>query len=353
MAVIQYAAIDDRLISVTRAGGSAVVRVHCPLAEVVPVDQTLTELCGRRELEQQAVALAGRLHDLVFAPIEESGVLRGVSELMVIPAPEVFGYPIEGLRDGDGFLFERYTVTYVPGMSIAVGAPPQSADHEPALIVADPDGSLLYARDEGAMVADYLDSPLLLGDAATKDAVLGGAREAALIHIASHAAFRSDAAAFSSIVLAGGRADHRRNLELSDIVGLRLSSSLVVLSGCETGRSAHRGSNEMIGFVRGFIAAGASAVVASRWPVRDSSTTHFMRTFYARLIDGEEHPADALNAARREHIAIGYTHPGLWAPFSHFGTPPSWRPHRTAGFPEPRPPEQASFVRKTEQFPGR
>jgi CHAT domain-containing protein/tetratricopeptide (TPR) repeat protein len=325
VAVIQYAAIDDRLISLTRAGGSAVVRVHGPLAEMIAIDHALTDLCERQQAEGRTGDLARRLYNLTFAPIEDAGILRDVSEIMVAPAPEVFGYPIESLHDGSGYLIERYTVTYVPGISIAAAAPPLPANHLPALIVADPDGTLPYARLEGATVADYLNSPFLKGGEATKDTVLQGVRDAVLIHIASHASFSSDAAAFSSIVLAGGQTNHRTNLGVDDIINLQLQPSLVVLSGCGTGRSSHRSSNEMIGFVRGFIASGASAVVASRWPVREGSTMQFMRNFYSQLIDNEAHPADALNAARQQHIALGYTHPGLWAPFSHFGTPPAWR----------------------------
>ena len=324
--IIQYTVIDGQLVSVTRVAGLVSVRQHGDLSQIAVLDREITKQCGRVAGEDGFDDLVRQLYEHILAPIEETGILSHVTSLMVVPAPEVFGFPVEALRSDDNYVFERYTVTYLPGIAMVQLMPGLPERYEPALVIADPDGSLPYARQEAAAISrclpEHATNRILIGDAASKEAYAREAPKAGLIHIATHAQFSADAATFSSILLAGGRTDHSRNLEIEDILNTRLKPSLVVLSGCDTGLSSTKGANEMIGFVRGFFASEASAVVATRWPVRDMATSEFMKVFYTHLIDGGKHPAEALTAARLELIRGGYHHPGLWAPFTYFGIPP-------------------------------
>jgi len=56
---------------------------------------------------------------------------------------------------------------------------------------------------------------------------------------------------------------------------------VVVLSACETGLAdIARLPEEFIGLPTGFIQAGAAAVVASLWPVRDEAALNVINHFY-------------------------------------------------------------------------
>jgi CHAT domain-containing protein len=105
-------------------------------------------------------------------------------------------------------------------------------------------------------------------------------------------------------------------LRLQDIYGLKLTSNLVVLSGCETALGKNIRGEGVVGLTRGFMYAGAKAVVASLWRVEDDATAEFMRHFYFAMIENNEYPSAALRYAKLE-IARDrrWRNPYFWAAF--------------------------------------
>jgi len=72
----------------------------------------------------------------------------------------------------------------------------------------------------------------------------------------------------------------------------------------------------LIGLTRGFMHAGARAVVASLWQVDDESTAELMRRFYRAILKGGRRPADALRAAQLElRRDQRWSAPFYWAGF--------------------------------------
>jgi CHAT domain-containing protein len=108
-------------------------------------------------------------------------------------------------------------------------------------------------------------------------------------------------------------------LNLYDIYGLKLDCELVVLSTCESGIADVTEGDEVLGLTRGFLYAGARALLASQWRVNDATTAEFMQLFYRHLQDG----ADAAAALRRTmaEIRAQRPHPYYWAPFFLTGRP--------------------------------
>jgi CHAT domain-containing protein len=86
----------------------------------------------------------------------------------------------------------------------------------------------------------------------------------------------------------------------------------------------------VLGLAGGLLCAGASAGVASLWPVDDAAAAALMGWFYARLAAGET-AAGALRGAQqalrdleveREGRRVRpYAHPFYWAPFCLLGAP--------------------------------
>lgn len=79
----------------------------------------------------------------------------------------------------------------------------------------------------------------------------------------------------------------------------RLDADLVTLSACQTGVHRLLRGDEPMGLIRGFLAAGARAVIASQWPVDDLATFLLMGRLYEQLVaDPAGDPARALRDAQ-------------------------------------------------------
>ena len=92
-----------------------------------------------------------------------------------------------------------------------------------------------------------------------------------LIHIAAHGAFSPADPLVSAVGLDDGP------LTVKELQELRLHAELVVLSGCDTGKSTTNGADEVLGLTQALLQAGARAAVVSLWKVDDESTAQFMR----------------------------------------------------------------------------
>ena len=75
--------------------------------------------------------------------------------------------------------------------------------------------------------------------------------------------------------------------------------------------------DEILGFARAFLSAGACSLVATLWTVADEETAAIMEAFYRRLLAGTG-PSAALRGAQLERVANG-DHPFYWAPFVLLG----------------------------------
>jgi Uncharacterized protein conserved in bacteria len=98
-----------------------------------------------------------------------------------------------------------------------------------------------------------------------------------------------------------------------------LSYELVTLSACETGRAKVAADEELIGIGRGFLYAGAGALLLSLWSVPDISTASLMERMYSALREGASKAA-ALREAQRAILAENRNlHPAYWGAFQLIG----------------------------------
>ena len=165
---------------------------------------------------------------------------------------------------------------------------------------------------------------MLLGCAAVPSALRRGATgHMDLLHIATHARVDSQRPRLSALALTP---EHKVDgtasaFGLLDILGLKLTSSLVVLSACETSRGRLLPGEGVLGPAQAFLQAGAGAVVASYWRVDDLTTSRFMEEFYRYLLTERLPAATALRKAQIAAAANGSAH--NWAAFSVYGWPDS------------------------------
>ena len=124
-----------------------------------------------------------------------------------------------------------------------------------------------------------------------------------IIHFATHAIVNARQPELSGVVLSlfDRRGRHQDGfLRLHDVYNLSLAADLVVLSGCQTAVGKELRGEGLLGLTRGFMYAGARAVVASLWQVDDESTAELMKRFYRGMLKERRRPADALRAAQLE-----------------------------------------------------
>jgi tetratricopeptide (TPR) repeat protein len=221
--------------------------------------------------------------DKILEPLPVS-----VDSLILIPHRDLHRFPLHTLFP------EKYTATYLP--SAQVGLRPQSSDfsYSPLLSVEDPKTEqkpMDFAQLESAIISHILQpSQRISPKKASRENVRKALENAhKTFHFTGHGFYDSFRPQESAIALSDGL------LTVRDINKLNLSSyRLVCLAACETALTGKDGiTTEYVGLVSAFLAAGATNVVSTLWPVKEISSAWFMINFYQRLLAGES-PALAL-----------------------------------------------------------
>jgi CHAT domain-containing protein len=167
-------------------------------------------------------------------------------------------------------------------------------------------GRLPHARQESRAIARHVGTAdALVGAAASEEALKAtDLRRYGVLHLAAHAVADEVKPERSAIVLAPGDANEDGLLQSREIHALALDGGVVVLSACYTAGGAVLSGEGVLSLARAFFAAGAHAVVGSRWPLRDSDAAELFEGFYRRLGRGAS-LAEALQATQNEARAAG------------------------------------------------
>ncbi|MEM6727300.1 MAG: CHAT domain-containing protein [Pseudomonadota bacterium] len=296
-------------------------------------------------------ALAQEMYDLLLpnalaAEIAESGV----DTLLVSPDRQLRYLPFAALHDGEAFLVEKLDVVHVtearsgrggamPNPDMAAfgttrgwyGFSPLPGVRQELEALVGADGIFAGTpRLDGDFTRDRLASSLFFPEGS------------GILHLASH--FKLAESEQSSFLLLGdgGQLSIRDIKEGLDIDLDFAEVSLLTLSACDTGfGNAALDGRELESFAAIAQEAGAATVVATLWPVADSSTARFMGLFYTAMAEAEMIPRHALSAAQRAFLqgadsvaenearraaeliddadagppSLGNRHPFYWAPF--------------------------------------
>jgi CHAT domain-containing protein len=253
------------------------------------------------------------LYGMLIAPLES--FLKGAESVVFVPSGILHYVPFHALFDGSMYLMERFIVSYSPAASIyrLFRERKPAAGGQPVLIGIPDQNAPFIAEEIGSIETVLPKARSFVGPSATRDCLRREVQTAGLIHIATHATFRSDNPMFSSFQL------HDGPMTFFDIYTLRTAANLITLSGCGTGLNNILAGDELLGLIRGFVHAGATSVVVSLWDVNDRTTADLMKNFYANLTAGRSRGASLRSAmleVRKEH-----PHPFYWAPFVLIGNP--------------------------------
>ncbi len=167
------------------------------------------------------------------------------------------------------------------------------------------------AREVAACAAAWGGSskPILLEGADASRAKLQSAldRHPAILHFATHVLHSRQDARPGLIILSLARNGRQEVLSPVEIATWNLNGALVSLSGCSSGSAGTLPATGLMGLTRACQAAGASAVIASRWATPDDSGAVFL-SFYRYL-----HAApQGGSAAALQHAQVDMLHSGTW-----------------------------------------
>ncbi len=143
-------------------------------------------------------------------------------------------------------------------------------------------------------------------------------RGPSIIHLATHILAPPGQPDQAMIAFSAGAGGEPEFLTASEVATMHVPGALVVLSGCESGVGSARPGAGLLGLTRAWQMAGADAIVATAWPVADSTGAIFA-SFYRNL--GATGPAEALERSQIEMIRSGTwrAQPAYWAAYQLSG----------------------------------
>ncbi len=299
------------------------------------------------------VSLCRRLYQSLLGPVLEK-LDPGIERLLLIPHGSLYHLPFSALHDQNGYVCERFAVSYVPTVSlIPILASAQNRKSETDEVSGDArylvtaisdysatrEGGMVFSSrlrssaglEDLAYTMEEANSILSLGQSSsvrsaastllTNEEVKRSLPEMFgdfdVVHFAGHAIFNHDEPMASGLVLSDGSI-----LSAASILegnALRTERGrLLVLSACQTGVNVVTEGGEILGLARALMYAGMPNLVLSLWEVADRSTAELMQDFHTCWQSGKISVAQALRQAQLKAIAAKQpVH--AWAPFIHFG----------------------------------
>jgi CHAT domain-containing protein len=279
-------------------------------------------------------AFGARLYELLLAEALAS-LPPEVDELIIVPDEALHRLPFGALVDKATArpLVWRFRLSLVPSATLWLrwrerrGGPLRPsmlafADPEPGLVDArdeeaeersgaalDPRslGRLPYARREGRSLMSRFGHPSrVLFDAEASELSLKAAdlSRYGVVHFAAHALVDGRNPDRSAIVLTPGSPAEDGFLRPAEIAGLGFHGQLVGLSACQSAGGGFVRGEGVMSLARGFVRAGAQAVVGSLWSLRDEEAAWLFDAFYRRIVAGDT-ASTALRATQRASIERG------------------------------------------------
>ncbi|MEZ4991741.1 MAG: CHAT domain-containing protein [Saprospiraceae bacterium] len=309
------------------------------------LDRTALALYQQLRKKENYRTASAHLARLLLQPVAD--LIYRYSELYIAPYGRLHLIPFHALPFAGKYLGDGRLISMLPSASTLqffreITIPKQVN----LLCIGNPTGDLPAAAMEARSIASIFDAVPILGDDATESRIRAEIPQANIIHLATHGDLSEETPLSSAIYLAG-----KDELNLFELMGIRMKADLVVLSACESGKSDPTNGDEVIGLTRGLLAAGARSAITSLWSVDDVSTALFMQYLYQHL-RRHGNPAGAITHARESLRGLspeaitetlkkekesdgstlrnirlrtagqdmtGYEHPFYWAPFFYTG----------------------------------
>lgn len=310
------------------------------------------------------------LYQRLFAPLEARGLLP--EQLIVVPDHELYRLPLQALvldrLPAAGFaqfdyLLHHHRITYTPSATVwayeqqhdttvhtwsgqwfGLGDPIYNLADTAVSVVDTSDGYLGHRaqrdRQLGRLVHAAAElqrcaaqfpagqTRLLMGQAATEPRLRQLSDSGALtryryLHLATHAWAEEAFPQLSGIVWSrASDSSYEGILHPHELLDLRLSPELLVLSACQTGSGRVVRGEGIVSLLQGLTYAGARRLILSLWAIDDAATARFFPGFYARRQRQPDEPlAQSLRHTQQQWLQQEPAHadPYFWASFVYYG----------------------------------
>ena len=314
-ALVEYVSTEDAMHAVTVVDGRK--RLH-DLGDVRKIRRqlqllpfTLRRLARHQNPSKATEAALMALHeasadleDFLLAPF---GVTLGDRPLVIVPAQPLQSLPWSLLPSCRG-----RAVTIAPSATIWARSAVRAERAARGRVVLAAGPGLAHAVSEvRALAAMYSDPTVLLHADATSESLLQAMDGAELVHIAAHGQFRDDNPMFSAITAADGP------VTVYDLERLRREPRQVILSACQSGRTASLPGGEVLGLASELLRIGVRTLVASVVDIPDAETESLMLDLHAGFTGLR--PAEALAKAQERAYSQESRNIAVAAGFLCFG----------------------------------
>lgn len=178
------------------------------------------------------------------------------------------------------------------------------------------------AAKEVAKLRELYNGSFYIGSEANETVFKESAPKHGILHLAMHGLVNQKNPDFSGLAMTEDMKKQEDNfLYAYEIKQLGLNAGLVVLSACETGIGKYQRGEGVVSIGRGFMYAGAPALIMTLWSLNDQSGAVIIEQFYKNLSEGMEKD-EAIRQAKLfylDHYPDEYTHPFMWAAFVQVG----------------------------------
>lgn len=336
---------------------SAAIWKDCgePVTNIIMDEKELTKLASDVAdfLEMSATegwevptSICKRLYQRLVAPLVAQ-LPEHVTKLIMVPHGNLHKVPFAALHDGKGYFIEKYSLSYLPTVSLIPILMQASHDEKMSeasryLISAISDYSatrdngivfssrlrsaagledLSYTLEEAktvySLAAKYATEAKLLTNQEVKDGLLSNFDKYPVVHFAGHAVFNPEEPLASGLVLADGSILTAARILQGKALRTHCGK-LLVLSACQTGVNVITDGGEILGLARALMYAGMPNLILSLWEVADRSTADLMQDFHQLWQAGKNSIPQALQQAQVKAVQQGQPiH--AWAPFVHLG----------------------------------
>lgn len=309
-AILQIAALDDAAhLFLTLPGISEHYEVAISRADLAGL--VFDALQAIEDRDPGVKVPLQKLHDLLIAPLRPALEAAGIEVVMLNLDGFLRYVPFAALHDGTGYLVEDYALAiYSAAVPTQFRRGGRDTDRTAgfgvtkafpgfdALPGVKREIERIFGADGGVLGGQTgLDEAF---DEASLKKTLRGKPE--ILHIASHFALQPGQEDDSFLLMGDGA--HLTLATIRKERGLRFQGvDLLTLSACQTARGGD--GSELDGFGATAQLSGASAVMASLWPVADEATPILMSLFYkGMMVDGLD-KAEALRQAQLAMLAEG------------------------------------------------
>ncbi|HEY0432228.1 MAG TPA: CHAT domain-containing protein, partial [Chitinophagaceae bacterium] len=278
------------------------------------------------------------LYTILIRPVKP--FFRSATRLVIIPDDELNYIPFESLKDeNDRYLLEDFSVQYQYSTALLKDSGHKSNLKGETLGFAPFDSNRIVQGYPGLPHSGEeiggLRGMILTGDNATRQNFLRYVNRYPIVHLATHASVSNESPLRSTITFFPSHTDTSFQLYAGEIYNLRLdSTSLVILSACETGGGELIKGEGLMSLSRAFAYAGCTNIVTSLWKAEDKTTAFISRRLHFYLEQGL--PVDmALRKAKLDLLSTRdieprFKSPNFWAHLVYIGT---YQPRKSLEWP--------------------